>query len=107
MEEIFFSVNLANEKISKTMSYPAPAVASPAAEKVASPPKKAAKSTSAKPKKPKAAKTYPPVSDMVVAAGKTLKERGGSSLQAIKKYLAAQYKVDVEMSRSRHSSRSS
>ena len=26
----------------------------------------------------------------------TLKERGGSSLQAIKKYLAAQYKADVE-----------
>ena len=33
---------------------------------------------------------------MVVATVKTLKEREGSSLQAIKKYLAAQYKVDVE-----------
>ena len=33
---------------------------------------------------------------MVVNAVKTLKERGGSSLQAIKKFLVAQYKVDVE-----------
>ena len=72
-------------------------VASPVAEKPASPPKKAAKSAAAaKPKKPKAAKTHPPVSEMVVNAVKTLKERGGSSLQAIKKFLAAQYKVDVE-----------
>lgn len=79
------------------MSETAPVVASPAAEKPASPPKKAAKSAAAaKPKKPKAAKTHPPVADMVVNAVKTLKERGGSSLQAIKKFLAAQYKVDVE-----------
>ena len=33
---------------------------------------------------------------MVNTAIKTLKERGGSSLQAIKKYIAANYKVDVE-----------
>ncbi|MFM2010534.1 MAG: linker histone and family, partial [Bacteroidota bacterium] len=58
------------------MSDPAVTVA-PAAEKPASPPKKAAKAASAKPKKPKAPKTHPPVSDMVVAAVKTLKERGG------------------------------
>merc|ERR1712020_129994 len=32
---------------------------------------------------------------MVVAAIKALKERGGSSLPAIKKYIAANYKVDV------------
>merc|ERR1711972_963486 len=32
----------------------------------------------------------------VNAAIKTLKERGGSSLQAIKKYIAANYKVDVD-----------
>lgn len=60
-----------------------------------SPPKKVAKVPSTK--KPKAApkpKTHPPVSEMVIAAVKTLKERGGSSLQAIKKYLAANYKVD-------------
>ncbi|CRL07065.1 CLUMA_CG020041, isoform A [Clunio marinus] len=75
------------------MSEPAPVTVSAASEKVASPAKKAAKA-SVKPKK--APKSHPPVSDMIVAAIRTLKERGGSSLQAIKKYLAAQYKVDVE-----------
>merc|ERR1712079_475837 len=39
--------------------------------------------------------THPPTSAMVVAAIKALKERGGSSLPAIKKYIAANYKVDV------------
>jgi len=77
------------------MSEPAPVVAA-VAEKPASPKKAAKSAASAKPKKPKAPRSHPPVSEMVVAAIKTLKERGGSSLQAIKKYLAAQYKVDVE-----------
>ncbi|CAO1295492.1 unnamed protein product [Diamesa serratosioi] len=62
-----------------------------------SPPKKAAKvAKSPVAKKPKAKATHPPTGEMVVAAVKTLKERGGSSLQAIKKYLAANYKVDCE-----------
>lgn len=47
-------------------------------------------------KKPKAKPSHPPTSEMVNTAIKTLKERGGSSLQAIKKYIAANYKVDVE-----------
>lgn len=47
-------------------------------------------------KKPKAKPTHPPTSQMVDAAIKTLKERGGSSLLAIKKYLAANYKVDAD-----------
>ncbi|XP_070498087.1 histone H1B-like [Chironomus tepperi] len=58
--------------------------------------KKEKKPKSDKPKKPKAPRTHPPVSEMVVNAVKTLKERGGSSLQAIKKFLVAQYKVDVD-----------
>ena len=45
--------------------------------------------------KPKAKPTHPPTSVMVVAAVKALKERNGSSLPAIKKYIAANYKVDV------------
>lgn len=49
-----------------------------------------------KAKKPKTTPTHPPTATMVNAAIKTLKERGGSSLQAIKKYIAANYKVDVE-----------
>ena len=52
----------------------------------------------AKPKKatkPKAKPTHPKTSVMVVAAIKALKERNGSSLPAIKKYIAANYKVDT------------
>eukprot|EP00095_Tigriopus_kingsejongensis_P011693 maker-scaffold578_size132436-snap-gene-0.33 protein:Tk11693 transcript:maker-scaffold578_size132436-snap-gene-0.33-mRNA-1 annotation:"histone h1" len=45
--------------------------------------------------KPKVAATHPPTSVMVMAAVKALKERNGSSLPAIKKYIAANYKVDV------------
>ena len=44
-------------------------------------------------KKPKVAGAHPPVGDMIVAAIKALNERGGSSLSAIKKYIAANYKV--------------
>ncbi|KAL3290497.1 hypothetical protein HHI36_023838 [Cryptolaemus montrouzieri] len=40
--------------------------------------------------------THPPTSDMVNMAIKGMKERSGSSLQAIKKYIAANYKVDPE-----------
>ncbi|CAN7988696.1 unnamed protein product, partial [Ixodes hexagonus] len=46
--------------------------------------------------KAKPAPTHPKVSAMVTASIGALKERGGSSLQAIKKYMAANYKVDVE-----------
>ena len=55
-------------------------------------PKKAA----AKAKKPAAKKAdHPPVASMVPAAIAALKDRKGSSLSAIKKYIAANYKVDV------------
>ncbi|XP_044590737.1 histone H1-like [Cotesia glomerata] len=40
--------------------------------------------------------THPSTADMVKAAIKHLAERQGSSLQAIKKYIASTYKVDVE-----------
>merc|ERR1712141_331195 len=51
-------------------------------------------------KKPKAAKpktkpTHPPSAAMVMAAVKALKDAKGSSLPAIKKYIAANYKVDI------------
>ena len=48
-----------------------------------------------KAKKPKAPAAHPPVATMVVAAITVLKERNGSSLAAIKKYMAANYKCDV------------
>lgn len=44
----------------------------------------------------KAAPTHPPTAQMVNNAIKNLKERGGSSLQAIKKYISGTYKVDAE-----------
>jgi hypothetical protein len=64
----------------------APADANPA--QVA--PKKAKSST----KKPRTMHVHPRTSENVANAIKSLKERGGSSLQAIKKYIAANYKVD-------------
>lgn len=70
------------------MSEQAAAVASPIVEKK---PKKVPAA-----KKPKSKPTHPPTSEMVDAAIGVLKERGGSSLLAIKKYVAATYKVDVE-----------
>lgn len=56
-------------------------------------PKKVSKQ---KAKKPRTAPVHPKVSEMVITAITSLKERGGSSLQAIKKYIAANYKLDVE-----------
>lgn len=47
-------------------------------------------------KKPAVKPNHPPTAQMVDSAIKTLKERGGSSLLAIKKYLAANYKVDAD-----------
>merc|ERR1719392_12619 len=58
----------------------APAKAAPKAKKAA------------KPKKPAA---HPPSSAMVKAAIKALADKKGSSLAAIKKYVAANYKVDI------------
>jgi histone H1/5 len=63
------------------------------ADKAVTSPKKG-KAT--KVKKPRSVPSHPKTSDMVNAAITNLKERGGSSLQAIKKYVAATYKVDVE-----------
>lgn len=59
----------------------------------ATPVKKAAKSKS---KTQRVKASHPPTSEMVTAAIKELKDRKGSSLQAIKKYIAATYKVDGE-----------
>merc|ERR1719479_78184 len=47
------------------------------------------------PAKPRAKPAHPKTSEMVVAAIGALKERTGSSLSAIKKYIAANYKVDI------------
>ena len=54
-----------------------------------------AKSPAKKAAKPKKPAAHPPTASMVKAAIKALKERNGSSLPAIKKYIAANYKYDV------------
>ncbi|XP_022169923.1 histone H1-like, partial [Myzus persicae] len=64
---------------------PAPVAASPAAKKSPAKKKLAAKAA-------KTAATHPTTSVMVTSAIKELKEKKGSSLPAIKKYLAANYK---------------
>ena len=46
--------------------------------------------------KKKAPATHPSCIDMIVAAIGNLKEKNGSSTQAIKKYIAANYNVDME-----------
>ncbi|XP_043468068.1 histone H1A, sperm-like [Leptopilina heterotoma] len=50
----------------------------------------------AKSKQPRVKAAHPPASEMVVAAITHLNEKGGSSLQAIKKFIAGKYVVDVE-----------
>lgn len=60
---------------------------------MSSSPRKSPKKASRKPKKPAA---HPPVAQMVNAAIAALKERKGSSLASIKKYIAANYKCDVQ-----------
>ena len=77
-----------------------------AASPVAAAPAAAAAAASPKPKKapakkaasgaPKAKPTHPKTSEMVNGALAGLKERSGSSLQAIKKYIGAHYSVDAE-----------
>lgn len=72
-------------------SAPETTTATPVAAKT-----KKAKTPKAKSGAKKVASTHPPTSTMVNSAIKNLKERGGSSLQAIKKYISATYKVDAE-----------
>ena len=46
--------------------------------------------------KKRAPPAHPPAAVMVATAIESLKERSGSSLQAIKKYIAANYNVDMD-----------
>jgi len=47
-------------------------------------------------RRPRGKSVHPPTSEMVVTAIKNLRERGGSSLQTIQKYIAANYNVDSD-----------
>lgn len=55
-----------------------------------------AKAKAPKVKKPSSKPTHPPTEQLVNAAIIALKERSGSSLQAIKKYIATNNKVDAD-----------
>lgn len=60
-------------------------------------PMRAIKSAGGAPaRKPRPEPTHPPVATMVVEAIKKLKNRRGSSLLAIKRYISASYTVDVK-----------
>lgn len=76
--------------VTRSVKREVPTMADTAAAPAASPKKKAAA------KKARSKPSHPPTNEMVAAAIKALKERGGSSLIAIKKYIAANYKVDVD-----------
>lgn len=58
--------------------------------------KKIVAKKAAKLKKPSVTPSHPPTQQMVDASIKNLKERGGSSLLAIKKYISATYKCDAQ-----------
>ncbi|XP_037731086.1 histone H1-like [Drosophila subpulchrella] len=58
--------------------------------------KKASGSAAPKVKRAAAPPSHPPTQQMVDASIKNLKERGGSSLLAIKKYITATYKCDAQ-----------
>lgn len=58
--------------------------------------KKIVAKKSGKAKKPSTPPSHPPTQQMVDASIKNLKERGGSSLLAIKKYISATYKCDAQ-----------
>lgn len=55
-----------------------------------------AKAKAPKAKRPASKPSHPPTSQLVNAAIRALKERSGSSLQAIKKYIALNDKVDAD-----------
>uniref|UniRef100_A0A1B0C903 H15 domain-containing protein n=1 Tax=Lutzomyia longipalpis TaxID=7200 RepID=A0A1B0C903_LUTLO len=80
---------MAEETSVATSPVAAATTSAPAAKKAKVPKSGASAAKKAKP-------THPKTSEMVNKAIKELKERGGSSLQAIKKYVAANYKVDAE-----------
>ena len=91
-------VFLFNYKMVSRTASPAKRAASPkkSPAKRAASPKKRSPSRKASPKKRKATKkpaAHPKYSEMIVAAIKALKQRGGSSRQAIAKYVTSNYKV--------------
>merc|ERR1712106_834939 len=74
----------------------APAVEEAAPAKKAAKPKKEKKAAAPKAKKAAAPAAHPKYSVMIAAAIEALKDRTGSSRQAILKYICANYTVDAQ-----------
>ena len=94
-------VNVSQTEHAKTKEKMADTEVAPAvAPAVAAKPKTTKKAAKPKATKKATPSAHPPYLEMVTAAINNLKERNGSSLQAIKKYIAANYKCNVEKSSS-------
>lgn len=91
---IIQSFNKMSDTVVNVEQSPSAVSASPATNKKTA----AASKNVAAAKKPRVKASHPPTAEMVNTAIKSLKERGGSSLQAIKKYLTSYYKIDAEKS---------
>merc|ERR1739838_1001843 len=74
----------------------APAIEEAAPSKKAAKPKKEKKAAAPKAKKAAAPAAHPKYSVMIAAAIEALKDRTGSSRQAILKYVTANYEVDAK-----------
>ncbi|XP_030556944.1 histone H1.2-like [Drosophila novamexicana] len=92
-KDIQLARRIRGERAFATSASPVIAQAASGEKKVAT--KKAAAATP-KSKKSAAPPSHPPTQQMVDASIKNLKERGGSSLLAIKKYIGATYKCDAQ-----------
>ncbi|XP_041673772.1 LOW QUALITY PROTEIN: uncharacterized protein LOC108114004 [Drosophila eugracilis] len=83
-----------SDSAAATSASPVAAPPAPVEKKVST--KKSSGSATTKAKKAAAPPSHPPTQQMVDASIKNLKERGGSSLLAIKKYITATYKCDAQ-----------
>ncbi|XP_043862645.1 uncharacterized protein LOC122756619 [Drosophila santomea] len=93
-KDIQLARRIRGERAFATSASPVAAPSATVEKKVAQ--KKASGSAGTKAKKANAAPSHPPTQQMVDASIKNLKERGGSSLLAIKKYITATYKCDAQ-----------
>ncbi|XP_033244169.1 histone H3.v1-like [Drosophila miranda] len=95
-KDIQLARRIRGERAFATSASPVAAPPVPAEKKVAAKKASGSAAATAKAKKPTAPPSHPPTQEMVDASIKSLKERGGSSLLAIKKYITSEYKCDAQ-----------